>query len=67
MIDKRKCLDRYLKKHENDYPECPVCHKTIHSYDLDNVEYVKTKRGTEVFIHTDCVKKWGCRYDLLRF
>lgn len=59
MIDKSKCLNWYSKKHYGKYPECPVCHKTIYSQDLDNIEYVKTKRGTEIFIHTRCVKKWG--------
>lgn len=59
MIDKSKCLNGYLKKHANKYPECPVCHKTIYTHDLDNIEYIKTKRGTEIFIHTNCVKKWA--------
>lgn len=57
LINKEKCLERYLKKHENDHPECPVCHRTIYPHDLADSEYVKTKRGTEIFIHTDCVKK----------
>lgn len=36
----------------------PVCKQLI--YDSDkNIEYSKTKRGTHIFIHTECVKKWG--------
>lgn len=23
-----------------------------------DIEYVKTKRGTEIFIHTQCIKEW---------
>lgn len=37
---------------------CPVCNKEIKENDSD-IEYVKTKRGTEIFIHTECVQDWG--------
>ena len=40
--------------------DCPVCGD--HIYDTDpeeSWEYVKTKRGSEVFIHSFCVKLWG--------
>lgn len=33
-----------------------------HIYDTDpddSWEYVKTKRGSEIFIHSFCVKHWG--------
>lgn len=39
--------------------KCPVCGKEIKEDGLNDVEYVKTKRGTEIFIHTKCVSKWG--------
>lgn len=37
---------------------CPVCGKEIHRED-DDIEYSRTKRGSHIFIHTECVKKWG--------
>ena len=37
---------------------CPVCGQELKESTLDDVEYVKTKRGTEIFIHRDCVKNW---------
>lgn len=39
--------------------KCPVCGKEIKEDGLNDVEYVKTKRGTEIFIHTKCVSKWS--------
>lgn len=42
-----------------DKPHCPVCDKPCYVSDADELEYVKTKRGTEIFIHKGCVKKWG--------
>lgn len=38
--------------------DCPVCLKEIKPAEQD-AEYVKTKRGTEIWIHTQCVQKWG--------
>ena len=40
-------------------PSCPVCNKPCYESEYENLEYIKTKRGTEIFIHTECVKKWG--------
>ena len=40
--------------------DCPVCGD--HIYDTDpeeSWEYVKTKRDSEIFIHSFCVKHWG--------
>nr|DAF50183.1 MAG TPA: RING-variant domain [Siphoviridae sp. ct9zP9]DAO26745.1 MAG TPA: RING-variant domain [Caudoviricetes sp.]DAO97519.1 MAG TPA: RING-variant domain [Caudoviricetes sp.] len=37
---------------------CGICEQEI-SYGEDGIEYVKTKRGTEIFVHRDCIKKWG--------
>lgn len=39
--------------------ECPVCHEFIYPENHMDAEYIKTKRGTEIFIHTKCVKHWG--------
>lgn len=57
--NKQSVYERYMNKHGQRQPECPVCGKAIYTSDLDSVEYIKTKRGTEIFIHTECVKKWG--------
>lgn len=38
---------------------CPVCKKAVTKEDPGKLEYVKTKRGTEIFIHTACVRKWS--------
>ena len=37
---------------------CHVCNGRIRTYD-ENIEHVRTKRGTTLYIHTDCVKEWG--------
>ena len=52
-----------LRKSDEVRPEdkkicCPVCGQELKESTLDGVEYVKTKRGTEIFIHRDCVKNW---------
>ena len=57
--NKQSVYERYMKKHGRIQPECPVCGKAIYTSDLDDTEYVKTKRGTEIFIHAKCVSKWG--------
>ena len=37
---------------------CPGCGEEIGAYDdLKKVEYVRTKRKTDLFIHTACVNK----------
>ena len=38
---------------------CPVCSKEITEADIDTVEYIKTKRHSEIFVHTECVSKWS--------
>ena len=40
-------------------PCCPVRNEQVTTQGTDELEYVKTKRGTEIFIHTKCVKKWS--------
>ena len=47
-------LDKMMNK-----PQCPVCNEPCYTSDADKLEYVKTKRSTEIFIHTECVRKWG--------
>ena len=37
---------------------CYICKKEVKADDAQGLEYVKTKRGTELFIHTACVSKW---------
>lgn len=40
--------------------DCPVCGDHIYDSDPeDSWEYVKTKGGSEIFIHHFCVKMWG--------
>ncbi len=39
---------------------CQGCGERISSADAEGVEYVKTKRGTELFFHTRCAGAvWG--------
>lgn len=50
---------RALKK-KNPYAEivCIICGKEIQENDSE-VEYLRTKSRREIFVHTDCVAKWG--------
>ena len=68
MLDK-SLLNRFKKMSYTDRasiragltPEkifCHICKKELKSDDAKDLEYVKTKRGTELFIHTACVSKW---------
>lgn len=46
-----------LMKHREDV-HCPGCGKRIREdEDMSKIEYVKTKRKTELFIHTGCFGK----------
>ncbi len=36
---------------------CHVCGKPIYSSDFPDVEYIRTRRKTDIFIHSECVKK----------
>lgn len=56
---KRLSYDPTIHNREDTKVKCPVCGKEIKPENLDDVEYVKTKRGSEIFIHIECVKKWG--------
>lgn len=60
MINTKSPEYRKLAKLCNNYatPMCPVCNEHIRRSDIDKAEYIKTKRGTEIFIHTKCVYKY---------
>lgn len=66
-MDVKKLFQRKmnrLRNEDNIYKKdvkicCPVCGKKLKESTLDGVEYVETKRGTEIFIHRDCVKNWS--------
>ena len=58
----------WKRKHEQDYPfavehdktiRCPVCDQEIKEDQLEGVEFVQTKRGTKIFVHNSCVKRWS--------
>lgn len=60
QMTKVQMWNRYKALKKKDYNWtciCPVCSKQIYEKDPD-IEYVKTKRGTEIFIHTQCIKEW---------
>ena len=56
---KSKTLLNKLDERTGDAKRCPVCHELMYISDADNLEYVKTKRKTEIFIHTKYVKNWN--------
>lgn len=46
-----------LRKHRGDVL-CPGCRKVINDTDdMSTIEYVRTKRATDVFFHTECFGK----------
>lgn len=57
----KKITDRAKKKIISGYLSpviCPGCGKEIaEDEDLSKVEYVRTKRATDVFFHTACMEK----------
>lgn len=62
LIEKKQMWTRFRSITNKDLSGkqicCGVCRQEI-SYGEDGIEYVKTKRGTEIFVHRDCIKKWG--------
>lgn len=38
--------------------DCPVCGDRINDTD-DSWEYIRTKSGSDIFIHRFCIKHWG--------
>ena len=57
----KKITDRAKKKIISRHQSpviCPGCRKEItEDEDLSKVEYVRTKRATDVFFHTACMEK----------
>lgn len=57
----KKITDRAKKKIISRHQSpviCPGCGKEItEDEDLSKVEYVRTKRATDVFFHTACMEK----------
>ena len=60
MIKKDSAL--YKKLATAHAPTCPICNKSVYLYDYNDLEYVKTKRKGELFIHTNCILK-GVNHD----
>lgn len=61
LITHKQMWNRYrsIKKNKPSLKiTCPVCNQEILE-DEDDVEYSKTKSGSEIFIHKECVKKWS--------
>lgn len=57
MITSKSQLNK-LGKLTGDNKKCPVCGCIMHTSDVDELEYIRTKRKTDIFIHTKCVKNW---------
>lgn len=58
MIKDKRILNK-LDKLKGDAKCCPVCGLTLYVSDAEDLEYIKTKRGTDIFIHTSCAMKWS--------
>ena len=59
LTDKKKksLLEKYKERHRG-CAICPGCKEYIRGSDeLADVEYIITKRGTEVFLHRGCFEK----------
>lgn len=53
MDPKRKALQKHFSE-----VRCPGCGRPIDgSDDMSKIEYVRTKRATDVFFHTECFGK----------
>ena len=60
LITPKQMWSRYRsikKKYPSKKITCPVCCQEIEENEA-GVEYSKTKSGSEIFIHTDCIKRW---------
>lgn len=51
---------RSMKKHasSNLKIKCSICDQEIKEDEVD-IEYVKTKSGSELFMHRQCATHWG--------
>ena len=54
-----ECTEKKRIESHWDHPViCPGCGKEIKpDDDMGNVEYVRTKRKTDIFFHTECMEK----------
>ena len=54
---KKSMIEKMVEKHKAPVI-CPGCDEAIREDDdLETIEYIKTKRGTEIFLHHGCVEK----------
>lgn len=54
---KKSMIEKWVKKHKAPVI-CPGCDEVIREDDdLEIIEYIKTKRGTEIFLHRGCLEK----------
>lgn len=53
---KKSMIEKWAEKHKAPVI-CPGCDEAIREDDLEIIEYIKTKRGTEIFLHRGCVEK----------
>ena len=60
MLEKNTAFYKRLKTlcKYNTPPTCPVCKEKINLADANETEYIKTRLGKEIFIHTACVKNY---------
>ena len=50
-------IEKMVEKHKVPVI-CPGCDEAIREDDdLETIEYIKTKRGTEIFLHRGCLEK----------
>lgn len=61
LVDKKQMWTRFRSIEKADpnsrILRCGVCGKQITEGE-EGIEYVKTKRGTEIFAHGACIKRW---------
>ena len=57
LMDKEQMWKRFKTLTKDRKVCCEICKEEIY-YGEENIEYVKTKRGTEIFAHKDCIGKW---------
>lgn len=54
LSPKERFFGEYYSNH-NKYPVCPICNEEIQRANLDTAEYIKTKTGSELFVHRTCM------------
>ena len=61
MLDRKlkRRLEKLIEDDKENGVTCIVCGERLDPEDADQLEYAKTRRGTEVWWHTDCTRKWG--------